>query len=69
MENTAPHPTPRHRSVRHPVALAIAPARGPRQQWGRGASGIWGARGPQRTGHGSETGRQAGGCGPALARP
>ena len=26
MENTVPHPAPRHRTVRHATALAIAPA-------------------------------------------
>ena len=70
MENTTPHPTPRHRSVRHSPALAIAPVRGPRAHGRRGLVER-GARGPQRTprtGHGPLTGSQDGGRGPAQGR-
>ena len=67
MENTVPHPAPRHRTVRHPPVLAIAPARGPRAP-GEGVSGERGARGHQRTGHRPVTRRQDGGGGPAHAR-
>ena len=67
MENTVPHPAPRHRSVCHPTARAIAPARVPRAP-GEGVPVDRGARDHQRTGHGSVTGSQDGVCGPAQER-
>ena len=48
MWNTAPHPTPRHRSVRHPPVLAMAPGRVPWAYEGR-RLGDRGVRGHQRT--------------------
>ena len=50
MENTAPHPTPRHRSVCHATTRAIAPAWMPRAHE-RGGRVERGARGQQRTDH------------------
>ena len=44
MENTAPHPAPRHRSVCHSTALAIAPARGPHETCGGATSRYVGER-------------------------
>ena len=68
MENTVPHPAPRHRSVRHPTARAIALARVPRAPGEGGVPVERGAHGHQRTGHGSVTGSQDGVCGPAQER-
>ena len=67
MENTALHPAPRHRSVRHPTARAIVPARVPRAH-GEGVPVERGAHGHQRTGHGPVTGSQDGVCGPGQER-
>ena len=57
-----------NRSVCHPPARAIAPARVPRAP-GEGVPVDRGARGHQRTGHGAVTGNQDGVGGPAPARP
>ena len=67
MTNTVPHPAPRHRSVRHPTARAIVPARVPRAS-GERVPVKQGTRGQPRTGHGLVTGRQDGVGGPALER-
>ena len=60
MENTAPHPAPRHTTSRHTAALAIAPAHVPRETCGGatwrygGESGDPNDRGGR--GHGSGVG-------------
>ena len=66
MENTAGHPAPRQRSVRHRVARALTPAR---RETGAGGGGDGAERGRPTDRRGRTATRVPGGCDHALTTP